>query len=644
LTDAERLGSINDHRLPIDVPVQPKTEMPARVAKAGTELPSELMRARRTAAAVRAALATCGIAAAILGTDSPQRELLVCAGFGVIFVTSFVQLLVPRVDWLKLEESLAPLAAVLIIGLGPQQVSAISMLWLAAVASGVLARGGRVFWVGPALLLISLGLPILRLQEITLGYGCQCVAVLALSLVCGRVTRELRQMLERARYDADHDSLTGALSRAAFRSRLDRFAASVTADDRAALMLVDLNNFGAVNKTAGHAAGDAALRSVAERIRAASGADGVLGRLGGDEFAAIVIAPDPTAVAQRLLDDLGDGRHGAHALAASIGMALIPRDGDDAESLLRAVDVALRVAKRTGKHQLSVYAGESMSDRGPGGAREALERLIAGEGLAMAVQPIVAVPSRAIHAYEALARFQTGGSPNPLHWFALADEFGVRDRLEFACLRAGLDLLKARPEGTWLSINLSGPLLLDPRTRELLEAVGELGGLILELTENSLLEDTYGLNAEISRLRGLGVKFAVDDMGAGYSGLRQITTVRPAYLKLDRSLITGIDHDPDRGALVSAMLGYVRETGGHLVAEGVETEAELETLIHLGVKLVQGYRLARPGWPWPEVAAADRPSAPSRPLRSSAVVAVADLAPAPGAGGAAGRALHDAQA
>jgi EAL domain-containing protein (putative c-di-GMP-specific phosphodiesterase class I) len=150
-------------------------------------------------------------------------------------------------------------------------------------------------------------------------------------------------------------------------------------------------------------------------------------------------------------------------------------------------------------------------------------------------------------------------------------------------------------------VNLSGPLLLDPRTAELLHQTGDLHGLILELTENSLLEDTPGLHAEISRLLALGVRFAVDDMGAGYSGLRQITTLRPSYLKLDRSLISGIDTDPDRGALVTALLGYARQTGGHLVAEGVETEAELETLQVLGVDLVQGYLLARPGWPWPEV-------------------------------------------
>ena len=109
-------------------------------------------------------------------------------------------------------------------------------------------------------------------------------------------------------------------------------------------------------------------------------------------------------------------------------------------------------------------------------------------------------------------------------------------------------------------------------------------------------------------------------MGAGYSGLRQIATLRPTYLKLDRSLIAGIDTDTERGALVAAMLGYARQTGGHLVAEGVETEAELETLLALGVELVQGYYLARPGWPWPEVRQLGPGcrTARARPTRSAA--------------------------
>jgi diguanylate cyclase (GGDEF)-like protein len=581
------------------------------------------MRARRTAAAARAAIGLAGVVFSMASPHDLGPAILTLGGFSIIFATGLVQILAPKVDWLKLEESLAPVSAVLIVGLGPERVSTLSVLWLGAVASGVLARGGRVYWVGRTLLLISLALPIVRAERLSLSYGCGCITAIALLLTCGRVTRELREMLDRARFDADHDELTGALSRAALRARLEHIAATADAEDEIALLLLDVDNFGAVNKSAGHAAGDSVLRTIVAEMRASAGAAGTVGRLGGDEFAAILRTDEPQAVAERLLADIGRHELGGQPIQASLGMALIPRDGDDAESLLRAVDVALRVAKRSGKHQLSVYAGESISDRGPGGAREALERLIGGEGLAMAVQPIVTVSAGAAHAYEALARFQTGGSPNPLHWFALADEFGVRDRLELACLRTALSLLAIRPAGTSLSVNLSGPLLLDPRTTELLARTRGLDGLILELTENSLLEDTPGMHARISSLIALGVRFAVDDMGAGYSGLRQITTVRPSYLKLDRSLISGIDGDSDRGALVTAMLGYAHQTGGYLVAEGVETQAELDTLTRLGVELVQGYYLARPGWPWPEVRSVApspvRPAPVPRPARPRAV-------------------------
>ena len=571
-------------------------------------MPAGLRRARRSAAVARAGLAIAGAVIAI--ADAPgarhhaHRPVLVLLGFTIIFATAMVQLIAPRADWVKVEESLAPVSAILIVGLGPERITTVWLLWLVAVACGVLARGGRVYWVGRAMLLASLALPIVRHGQITLTYACVCLAAITLLLICGRVTQELRAMLDKARYDADHDGLTGALNRAAFRGALDALLAR---GGDGAVLLLDLDNFGAINKSAGHAAGDAALRRVAAHLERAAGDTGIAGRLGGDEFALILTGADPEAVARRMLSDVTGTPDSGPALAASVGMALFPRDGEDAESLLRAVDVALRVAKRTGISQLSIYAGDPIGGRGPGGAHEALERLVRGEGLEMAVQPIVSVPDGTVHAYEALARFRLGSSSNPLHWFALADEFAMRDQLELACLRAGLDLLPELPAGARLSVNLSGPLLLDPRTSDLLRRAPHLDRLILEVTENSLLEDTPGVVAEIERLIGEGLSFAVDDMGAGYSGLRQITAVRPDYLKLDRSLISGIDTDPDRGALVSAMLGYVRQTGGHLIAEGVETEAELETLRGLGVTLIQGYLLGRPAAPWPAVTAPPAP-------------------------------------
>jgi diguanylate cyclase (GGDEF)-like protein len=586
------------------------------------EIPQGLINARRTAATARALMALAALGVAVLdGTSHSVPPGFAVIGFAVIFATSLVQLLLPRPGWLVLEESLAPVSAVLIIGLGPERVTTMSLLWVSTVACGVLARGGRQHWYGRALLIVALVLPIVLHLSLTPGYALLCLATIALLLTCGRITREMRVMHDRARYDADHDSLTQALSRGAFRAALDEIAAEVqnrvvlAGTGTLTLVLVDLDNFGQINKTSGHANGDKVLRAVAERMRGVIGEEGLLGRLGGDEFAAVVRTANPARLGRDLLQALDTPTAGAPAIGASAGVALIPRDGEDADALLRAVDVSLRVAKRLGRRRVSVYEGESFSDQGPGGARETLERLISGDGLDIVVQPIVTVPSNVPHAFEALARFRTRGSSSPLHWFALADEFGVRERLELACLRAALRTYASRPPGTNLSINLSGPLLLDHRTHALLEQAGTLDGLILEMTENSLLEDTPGMHAEISRLLERGIRFAVDDMGAGYSGLRQITTIRPTYLKLDRSLISGIDADPDRAALVSAMLGYARQTGGHLVAEGVETAAELDALLELGVQLVQGFYLARPGWPWPEVRGGRRDQEPADPGR-----------------------------
>jgi diguanylate cyclase (GGDEF)-like protein len=594
------------------------------------QLPEEVLRARRTASIARASLALVAVVLLVADRHLTTMPLVCASGFAIIAATAAVQLWMPQTDWLRLEESLAPLSAVLIIGLGPQRVGVLSMLWLAAVASGVIARGGRVGGAGRAVLLITLALPIVRDGRITLPYAGLIMAAVALLLTCGRMTRELRGMLDRARHAADHDGLTGALSRAAFRDRLDRVAGDYARHPDVAVLLVDLDKFGIINKTSGHAAGDGVLVSVVGRLQELLGERGFVGRLGGDEFGLLISDRDPVAFARRILDRLSSDRGGLANVSACIGIALIPRDGHDAETLLRAVDVALRVAKRTGRRHVSVYAGEAISAPGARGAQEALERLIAGEGLTMAVQPIVATATGITHAYEALARFQTRGTSNPLHWFALAEEFGLRDELELACLKCALALLPRRPEGSLLSVNLSGPLLLDTRTDAILSTPDSLEGLILELTENSLLEDTPGLHTRISELQAEGVRFAVDDMGAGYSGLRQMTTVRPTYMKLDRSLIRDIDSDPDGGALITALLGYALQTGGHLVAEGIETEAELAALTELGVELVQGFHVARPGSPWPRAGVAGQPlvhpllppvAPPDAVLRSDAVPA-----------------------
>jgi EAL domain-containing protein (putative c-di-GMP-specific phosphodiesterase class I) len=188
-----------------------------------------------------------------------------------------------------------------------------------------------------------------------------------------------------------------------------------------------------------------------------------------------------------------------------------------------------------------------------------------------------------------------------VHWFALADEFALRDRLELACLREGLKLLGDLPAGARLSVNLSGPLLLDPRTSELLRGTPHLDRLILEVTENSLLEDTPGVAAEIARLIGEGLNFAVDDMGAGYSGLRQVTTV-PSHLPQARPLADQRHRRgsrPWRAGHGDARLRPPDRWSSDRRGRG--DRGELDTLRQLGVTLIQGYLLGRPAAPWPSV-------------------------------------------
>jgi diguanylate cyclase (GGDEF)-like protein len=570
---------------------------------------AHVLRARRTAAVARVALASFGIFILLGWPDLVAHRWAATAGFAFIVATSAVQLVAPRLNWLQVEESVAGLAGVLIIGLGGQRVDVTSVLWLAAVASGVLARGGRVHWIGRLVVLSALAMPMVIDGTVQAQHVGLCIAAIGLLLTCGRLTTELRDLLDQARHDADHDHLTGLLSRSAFTTRLTS-AVDACRTEPVALLLVDLDDFGQVNKLQGHATGDQLLRATAERLREVAGAHD-LARLGGDEFAVLLPAREADGLASAIVATLAAQLDGG-AMRASIGAAVAPTDADDADTLLRAADVALRVAKRSGKAQISRYAGESFSDSGPTGARGALQRLIAGDGVVMFAQPIVEIADGSVHAYEALARFQTRGTDSPLHWFALADEFGLRTELELACLRAALDLYAFRPTPARLTVNVSGPVLLDPRAQALLAAVEDPSALIVEITEEAVVYADAELERALAPLLERGVRLAIDDMGAGYSGLRQITALRPTYLKLDRSLITGIDTDLHRAALVEALVGYANRTSGMLVAEGVETEAELRTVAELGVPLVQGWLYGRAAPPWAQPISAPAPRDASR--------------------------------
>lgn len=558
----------------------------------------EVASARRYAARVRVLLAFAGGALLVIDPEISAAPVAAAIGFAVIALTGVMELTVRSRRWLAVEEALSCVAAVCIVGWSRGRVDVLSVLWLAAAASGVLARGGRVGPVARVLVTAALCSPLVTTGTMSpenIGFALGSIALL---LATGRVSREQTELLRRARHDATHDSLTGLLSRGAFRSHVDTLARLATTEAPATLITIDLDGFGAINKRQGHAAGDRVLKDVARAMETVVRDDDLLGRLGGDEFGVMVLGEDTEALAGRLIEAAtGAGLPGS---SASAGIARCPENGTTSEALLAAADVALRLAKRGPGNCSSVYMGAPMGSDSDG-ARAALERLCRGEGLEMATQPIVDVANGEVHAYEALARFATRDGQGPLHWLTLADELGMRAELELACLRASLELFPELPAGSRLSVNLSAPLVTDRRTLALLDACPALADLIIEVTEETLVRHSDEIEDTTAGLRERGLRIAVDDVGAGYSGIGQMASLRPSYIKLDRSLVSDIDRQPSRVALVQALADYARRTGGMLVAEGVETPDQLAYLRAAGAPLLQGYLLARPGPPWPAI-------------------------------------------
>jgi EAL domain-containing protein (putative c-di-GMP-specific phosphodiesterase class I) len=225
-------------------------------------------------------------------------------------------------------------------------------------------------------------------------------------------------------------------------------------------------------------------------------------------------------------------------------------------------------------------------------------RLIDGDGLDIALQPIVDLDTRGVVGAEALARFtDEHGERMPTEaTFLDAHVLGRGVELELAVIRLALRNQSRLPEGLYLAVNVS-PALLGGRELEALIEHDEHGArpLVVELTEHQAVEDYAQLDDALERLRAHGVRVAVDDVGSGFASFRHVTRVKPEILKLDRSLVGGIDEDPVRQSLASAIVAFARDVDAIVVSEGIESGDELSCLLDLAVGCGQGFYLARPG-------------------------------------------------
>ena len=208
-------------------------------------------------------------------------------------------------------------------------------------------------------------------------------------------------------------------------------------------------------------------------------------------------------------------------------------------------------------------------------------------------QPIYDLESRRLAGVEALSRFATTPRVTPDVWFNEAAALGVGPRLESSAIRSALTALETLPEDAYVAVNGSPELVSSGELPALLQSV-DISRVVLELTEHASVTDYHELTGALAPLRALGLRIAIDDAGAGYASMRHILSIEPDLVKLDISLTRGIDQDRKRRALASALIAFARETDMGIVAEGVETAAELHTLQSLGAKRAQGYHLARP--------------------------------------------------
>lgn len=251
--------------------------------------------------------------------------------------------------------------------------------------------------------------------------------------------------------------------------------------------------------------------------------------------------------------------------------------GDVIETLVGQLGVERKAAEKTERHEKRIRAVLDDED-----------------SFSMVFQPIFSLSGPMVGA-EALARFRGPPKRGPERWFDEADTVGLRRELELAAMRAALSAMPSLPPGIYLSLNASPHTLLSAAFRKLLAETADPARVVIEVTEHARIDDYEKLNAAFDRVRGLGVRLAVDDAGAGFASLRHILRLAPDFIKLDRTLIAGIEGDRSRQALAAGLISFAGRIDATIIAEGIEHPAEVDMLTSLGVAHGQGYLLARPG-------------------------------------------------
>jgi diguanylate cyclase (GGDEF)-like protein/PAS domain S-box-containing protein len=432
-----------------------------------------------------------------------------------------------------------------------------------------------------------------------------------------RDVTERIQLEEELTRQAFHDGLTGLPNRALFRDRLDQaLARSLRSDDKLAVLLLDLDGFKQVNDSLGHDAGDHLLGEVAGRLDGVRRPSDTLARLGGDEFAVLLEGAGETQavkVSERMLELVSEpisvsGRE--LSVTASIGIVIHGGGRAESASLIRDADVAMYAAKESGRGTYQLFRYDMAREFGDVlGLEHELRLALQRDEFRVHYQPEVDLGTTVVVGVEALLRWTspTRGEVSPAKFIPVAESCGLIFPIgEFALREACKQTADWRRRGllspefvTWVNLSatqLSSPGVSDLVKRELADAGLPAHCLGLEVTETAIVREaaTEEASAELRELHELGVRIAIDDFGTGFSSLAQLRHFPVDLLKVDRSFVQGVEHSEKDAAITANLVSLAHALGVSAIAEGIESDGQLDSLKEVGCDYAQGFLFARP--------------------------------------------------
>jgi diguanylate cyclase (GGDEF)-like protein len=419
------------------------------------------------------------------------------------------------------------------------------------------------------------------------------------------LVNELLTTNQKLVHQASQDPLTGLLNRRGLQEALvEELARMHRARTTLSVMLVDCDDFKGINDSIGYAMGDAALVIVANTLRATLRPQDRVGRVGGDEFLVLLPATRPTEaslVGQRLLQELSVAALPPtlreRRLTVSIGVDRVPAEAITIEEVITAAAAPLKVAKSRGKRRVSTAGGMQMAEIERDDKHDVAVVLSDPRCLRVASQSIVRISDGNVIANELFVRGPRGDLEQPSVLFALASSSNSLITFDLNCLRASTAARAAAKSALRYHVNIHPATLIGVSMSTIFDIIGRTtrpNELCIELSEQQLVGSPMRLREARSAFRARGIKVALDDVGFGHSSLEALIVLEPDIVKIDRRFVHGVSKDAGRSRDLKRLAGVLQGLGAEVVAEGIESRADINALARMGIEFGQGYLWGKP--------------------------------------------------